>query len=1217
MEDQKLIEKLLNRQEADDLDFKSGQYDLDNDKNKSKFIKDIVAMANTPRSSPAYILVGVQEQSGQVTSTIEVSDHHDPAKLGSIVSGKVEPSPRFTYRQIEFDGVELGLFEIPCEQPAPIMPRTDFGVLKQGCVYVRRNTRNTEADPTDLIRIMESRETQKELVADSSTLSEAWGQLYRACEGFDSRRVYIAVLDKEDSADIRDWAAMAGIQWNIVVDFDTRTDIDGNYSVASEPFGQRRALQLSALDNSVSMTRRSTVWVAAAGLESRPTTNPTGNWRDWNRSKVPQLEKTVGELATITEPSPVTVVIFGGEADYVSTTCEIADRAFADRVEYVFACPNLKQHSEITKRFNASAVRIALPELCQGLRELQQDSGLVEEMLFPKFKGGTTAIVPNRARWMEEQLELVHWNVGVSADEFTDGDLFLKGATIGWADLNVGAADVDREVTTKLEKRVRQELDARATRRVNLWHLPGAGGTTVARRIAWNIHLTFPTVVVRELQPQETAERLRHIFGVTRMPILVVIDLPGVTKEVVDRLYDELRKSHTHAVLFNVERRFNHGVGSGTHYLDAILTTREAFGLSEVLSSRVPERRSVLKGLVGEQDLRKRSPFYFGLTAYGRDFEGLESYVEARLSQASDPVRSAVLYLAFAYYYGQISLSLQTFGPLFVIPASKLISLSELVPDYVRELLVEDEDGVRPAHYLIAEEILHQELGRSSSDRRNWRVGLADLATEFIDLLADLPHRVRGKTSDMLRAVLIERDSEESPVGSWGTQFSSLLEDVPSVDGRRRVLEHLIEEFPEEPHFWAHLGRFYSSVDKDHARAHTAHQTALGLLPDDPLLHHMAGMGWRAELYDMLASIDGDIESEFEAKLLDIVSKASEEFESSRSLERRSEHSYISQVQMILRVVGTASKAKGFQHDVMQFLTLAGNESYRELVDQAQNLLSDLELIKGSELQSQLQEKVHADLENLHGNYSEAIQRLTNILDRRDTYLPPVRRAIIRAYAARHEDDWSRLNERELARVVELAGDNIVEQPASDHNLRLWLRAVRTENALSVDSVAEQLSYKRLQNPSVDTTYYLYIMRFLQLESGDLAVASEVPTLIEECSRLARHLSRTTTSFEWLGGEAGLASLTHLSVLGAWDENKRFWSNTDHLKVVRGRIAQIRHQGSGEIELPSGLRAFFVPSSGAVPGGYIAGQDIGREVEFFLGFSYDGLRAWSVREPTS
>ena len=410
MEDQQLVANLLNRQESDDLDFKSGPYNLDNHRGKSKFIKDIVAMANTPRNGPAYILVGVQERSGKVRGTTGVSCHPDEAMLGGIVSGRVDPVPRFTYRQMVYDGVKLAMIEIPCDQPVPIMPRADYGVMRQGCVYIRRNTQNTEADNTDLARIIKWGQIQREPLSDSSTPSGAWQQLYRACDGFDSRRIYIAVLDREPRADVRDWTAMASIHWNIIVDFDGRTDTAGNYAVAKEPFGQRQALQLSALDDSLAMTRRSTVWVAAAGLESRPTTNPSSNWRDWNRSKVPQFERTISELATITEPSPVTLVIFGGEANYVSTTCEIVDRAFAHRVDYVFAGQDLKQHSEVAGRFDAPTVCIGLPEVCQGLRELQPDSGPIKETQFPKFKGGTAEIAPTgRGGWKNN----LNWFTGM------------------------------------------------------------------------------------------------------------------------------------------------------------------------------------------------------------------------------------------------------------------------------------------------------------------------------------------------------------------------------------------------------------------------------------------------------------------------------------------------------------------------------------------------------------------------------------------------------------------------------------------------------------------------------------------------------------------------------------------------------------------------------------------------------------------------------------
>ena len=1214
MDDYKLLDELLKRQESDQLDFKSQQYKLTDNHSRSKFIKDILAMANTPRSSSAYILLGVRERSGKVIRIPGVADHPDESELGRIVSGKVTPTPNFSYRQVQYNDLEIGVIEIPIHQPGVVVPRSNSGVLRHNAVYIRRNTQNIEADPDDLARIFSGTEDRPS--SEPTLHNGAWEQLYRACETFDRRRIHIAILDRIQGAEARDWAAMASVHWNMIVDFDTGTDTDGNYAIAKAQFSERQALRLSALDDSPAITARSTMWVAASGLDSRPTTRPSDGWRDWNRTKAPQLERLMDELARITEPAPVTLLAFGGDSTHVSTTCEILDRVFTDRVDYVFASPNVETYSEIGERFEASSIPISFPSVCQGLREIRQHTEPTKEVLAPQFGGGTVAVASDRAHWINEQLELVHWDIESVLNDQSESDSFLMGSTASWNDL-VSRVDVNRDITPRLEQQILKELGDRATRRVNFSHWPGAGATTVARRVAWNLHRQFPTVVALEIQPQETAERLQHLFGITRMPILVVIDLPDVAKEVVDRFYDVLRSSHIPAVLFNVERRFNNRGRERAHYLDAMLTTREAVSLSDVLAARVPDRRSDLESLIDDHDRRKRTPFYFGLTAYGRDFQGLESYVETRLSNATEPVRDSVLLMAFAYYYGQVPLSLQAFAPVFDFPASKLIPLSRVIPDYMRELLVEDNGGVRPSHYIIAEEILAQELGRTVGSRSNWKNGLADLAIRFIDLLSDLPHRGRGTISDILRAVLIERGRSQAPDGPWGDDFSQFLQDVRIDDAQERVLNHLTDAFPEEPHFWAHLGRFYSRKLRDHSRAHAAHQKAIGLMADDSLLHHMAGMAWRADLYDLLPLIKSGFPDDQEAQLFEKIGEATKEFEIARALDRRSEYNYISQVQMFIRVVGNTSSVHGYRYEPIKFLTLPGNDFYRELVDQAQNLLSDLTLIKGDETPSQLQVGLQADLDGIYGKQAHAIELLTNVLDRRESYRPPLRRAIIRAYVARRQGDWSRLSERELARVLELARDNITEEPASDYNLRLWLRAVRTENALSVDRVAEQLAYKRLQNPSVDTTYYLYIMKFLQLELGDLAAKSQASGLIEECARDARGLSRTSSSFEWLGKDARLGGIVHVSTLGSWDPDKGFWTNSDQLKRVRGHIANIRNQGNGEIELPSGLRVFFAPSRGAVQGGYIAGQDIGREVEFYLGFSYDGLRAWSVGDPNS
>ena len=1212
MDDVQLISNLIGRQESDDLDFKSKPYNLGNTRQNSKFVKDIIAMANTPRNGPAYILLGVTEHAGKATSVRGIAEHPDEANLLSIVSGRVNPVPKFTYRQVSYEGKELGLIEISNEQPGIIMARDDIGVLRKGAVYVRRNSANIEADSAEIHRIAAI--TEKNRSSSVASTSGSWEQLYRITDGFDQRRIYICVIDRAQDVGVHDWKAMASVQWNVVVDFDTETDQDGNFSKAETAFRDRWSTQLTALDQPVSFTLRSTVWVATNGLSSRPTTRPTNNWREWIRTKSQPLERILENLSKKTEPTPVTMVVLGGEKDYVDWICNVSDRIFAERMEYVFATPNWESYKDIADRLEASSVTISLPEICQGLRELHADAEDSQEILFPKLDEGTVEIEPSRVHWVEEQLELVHWNVGFLPDEREQGyaNAFLKGNIVSWNDLRQNV-DAVREITSKLEEQVREGLGLRATRRVNLWHRPGAGATTVARRIAWNLHREFPTVVAFDVQPQETAERLRVLFNETRKPILVVIDLPHVTREGVDRLYDELRHSHLPTVLLHVSRRFDPVPGSD--YLDSMLKTWEAARLSQILSDRVPDRRATLESVVNEQDRRRRTPFYFGLVAYGREFRGLESYVETRLSEASKPVSKAILFTAFAYYYGQTSLPLQVFAPIFGVLASKLINMHSTFPEALRELLVESSNRVRPAHHLIAEEILQQELSRDEGDRRNWNVGLADLATDFIDLLSSLPHGERGTLSDILRAVLIDRSTGESLVGASQTQFSQFLTNVPSIDGRRRVLEHLTDAFPEEPHFWAHLGRFYSQESvKDYRKAQEAYQKALQILPDDSLLHHMVGMGWRAELYDLLSTLDSRFSQVDEDKIFYLLKEATLEFDKARSLARRSEYNYISQVQMLEHVVSTVSIIRGYRHRYMEFLTLPGNESYRELVDQAENLLSDLALIKGSEAPSGFHIDVQSRLSGLYGKHSEAIERLTNALDRRGTYKPPLRRAIIRSYVAKHNGNWSHLDDRELARVVELAQENIEQEPTSDYNLRLWLRAVRTENALGVNHVAEQLAYKRLRDPSLDTTYYLYLLRYLQLEAGNLAVRDELPSLIEECSKLAQDLSRTTTSFEWLGNEAGLASLVHVSSLGEWNPVVQFWTNESQLRRTRGRIALINNQGSGQIELHSGLRAFFIPSRGDISGGYIAGQDIGREVEFFLGFSYDGLRAWSVRD---
>ncbi len=59
MDDVELIDKLLTRSEGKDLDFKSVPIIINNPKDKARFIKNLICMANTPRKGSAYIVSGI------------------------------------------------------------------------------------------------------------------------------------------------------------------------------------------------------------------------------------------------------------------------------------------------------------------------------------------------------------------------------------------------------------------------------------------------------------------------------------------------------------------------------------------------------------------------------------------------------------------------------------------------------------------------------------------------------------------------------------------------------------------------------------------------------------------------------------------------------------------------------------------------------------------------------------------------------------------------------------------------------------------------------------------------------------------------------------------------------------------------------------------------------------------------------------------------------
>jgi hypothetical protein len=139
-----LFVQLLSTTELRKVDFKRDQYRLDNEVLKSKFIMDIVCIANAP-GGDGYIMLGVESEKGKPRKVVGVAFHHDSSDLEAIVNGVIEEPIHFEYYPLKYQGKECALLFIPSSKARPHRPKRNYGILTSKVFYTRRASGNRAA----------------------------------------------------------------------------------------------------------------------------------------------------------------------------------------------------------------------------------------------------------------------------------------------------------------------------------------------------------------------------------------------------------------------------------------------------------------------------------------------------------------------------------------------------------------------------------------------------------------------------------------------------------------------------------------------------------------------------------------------------------------------------------------------------------------------------------------------------------------------------------------------------------------------------------------------------------------------------------------------------------------------------------------------------------------------------------------------------------------
>lgn len=136
--------------------------------------------------------------------------------------------------------------------------------------------------------------------------------------------------------------------------------------------------------------------------------------------------------------------------------------------------------------------------------------------------------------------------VGVDRQEEYDAtktsrNYFYRGdIPISWYGLNHNF-DVVRKIKTSIIDKIKTDMQDRGRLLKRVCYEPGVGGTTLMRRIAWELREQYPTMILQKYNEQ-TAKNIQKVYDITHNQILIMVDNNDVELEEAKNLQVELKK---------------------------------------------------------------------------------------------------------------------------------------------------------------------------------------------------------------------------------------------------------------------------------------------------------------------------------------------------------------------------------------------------------------------------------------------------------------------------------------------------------------------------------------------------------------------------------------------------------------------------------------------------------------------------------------------------
>lgn len=1054
-------------------------------------------------------------------------------------------------------------------------------------------------------------------------VANEWLLFFDSVEKFDSNCNYILVSNTS-TVTPEVLSPLGLIDWKVVFDFDPKSSVNGLFKVSSPEILAKRAVhQLTLSDTLPSpFSERSCYWIYSNGLEGRNGTH-FDVIRDWNRNYSTFLNRVIQKIQASLAAKPTVAVIVYNSFSHVSELVKLLYNSFGSSIKFVFANSDLVAINELSNEYGGQNISITIPEISNGLLSIRTyfNPALdLEEYIIP-HKDSTFAVVSERDfNWVSEDLEVVHKNIYTDVSEIENERIaFYKGGKITWKGLHLGF-DLNRDCLDNISDLISRRTRERNIQVINIFHYPGIGGSTIAKRTAWNFKDSFPVSFLRTYRVGESIARVYKLFQLSSLPPLIILDSSDITEESKEKIFKEAQIKNFPVVFIWVQRRTvqPNKLLENEVYISEVLADREVYSFAHSYSEFAPERKATLLKIISSIETKEKHPLYFGLAAFEKDFTGLTNFIEKAFLAGNILQRKIVGIISLIGIYAQKAVSAQVFTGILGLPESSNVKLERYIDVELLHLIINESSlNWRPLHFLIANQYLLKLYG-AESNVALLRNGLSDLSIEFIDLLGNRSFDPSGEELEILNRLFIDRTGNGTSGPDDDSSFSKLINDGLSDDiSRLRVFEKLTTTFPDEIHFWSHLARFYNLVIKDYDKAQVAIDEAISLDSLNPrkdaTLYHIKGMIFKSQAAALMNGKwnDKNVDDELVNKIKELIKLSGNQFEIARDSNPSNEYGYVTNIDAITHYldfkfsVSKYSERSIFLVNMDQFDLILFNEAVL--------LLEDLRSMISRSDDDFYFNRSKSKIEVYFSNYSIIIQGWQNLLDpSKQSNKSTVRQLLVHAYVGRAAG-WEKLDQRDIDKVLDLLEENITLDPRDSKSIYLWFKAARYSDKVSIKDAINKLARWRLINGSIDSIFYLSILNVIEAIEGNSLAKVQSEQLIREMSENSRNSPYRTLVSEWYGSGNELGKIVSRKIAQVFDNSREMKFNESMIKYVDGKVSSIKGPEGGTIELLCGLQAFFIPARADQGKGLVRGRDENSNVKFLLGFSYDGLKAYEVK----